>query len=485
MSERTPVVVPRENVNDETATLVAWYVPSGSAVAAGQDIAQVETSKAVLEIAAPASGILRYTAKPGLEVPVGGEIAHVGGPEEAVIEAPAAGSPAPLPAPEPAGPVPAEEDPSGAPGPSSAIGLVASPPSGNGHAAAAVAAPAPASAPARFSRKARAWIEEHGLDPARFEGRGLVRLSDLVGPSPEGEAPPGAEAPATAPARPGVAEPVVAASGVATRAEPLSRAKRTEGRYLRSGLENTLPSVVTVACPTRGLRAAAGEHPEIGDQATALIAFEAARLLRKYPAFNAFHSGGTIRYYESVNIGFAVDAGSGLKVPVVRDADRKAPAEIAGEMRERVVEYLGGTLAVEALAGGTFTITDLSGEGVVSFHPLINRGQSAILGVGGEVFPGGSPQGHFHLILAFDHQVAEGRAAARFLNDLSERLQAHERALRGRAGPSGSAATEEAPYCRRCQLSLGELEGYGRYLVPTLGADGSTRTICSSCLRGA
>ncbi len=468
MSARTPVHVPRENVNDETATLVAWYVPNGSVVSVGQDIAQVETSKAVLEIPAPADGILRYGFEPGSEVPVGGEIAHIGGPEEAETST-SAGTEPPGPA-----PMASMEDPASSPLPSAAHGLVAAPvqtgPSGNGHQPSSLAPP-------RFSRKARAWLDEQGLDPELFEGRGLVRLADLM-PS-ELPASPGPE-----PSAPR-AEPIVAASGVCTRSEPLSRAKRTEGRYLRSGLENTLPSVVSVACPTRGLRAAACRVPEIGDQASALILFEAARLLKKYPVFNAFHADDQVHYYESVHIGFAVDAGSGLKVPVVRDADRKSPARIAEEMRERVVEYLGGTLPVEALAGGTFTVTDLSSEGVISFHPLINRGQSAILGVGGEVFPAGSShEGFFHLILAFDHQLAEGRLAARFLNELAARLQAHEAVLRGKAGTSVSSASSEEPYCQRCQLSIEELDSYGRYLVSTLRPDGSSRLICSYCLRG-
>lgn len=81
------------------------------------------------------------------------------------------------------------------------------------------------------------------------------------------------------------------------------------------------------------------------------------------------------------------------------------------------------------LAGGTFTITDLSGEGVSSFRPLINQGQSAILGVCSEVFAPGGKVGRFDLTLAFDHQLTEGRTAARFLNDLRERLGHHEASL--------------------------------------------------------
>jgi pyruvate/2-oxoglutarate dehydrogenase complex dihydrolipoamide acyltransferase (E2) component len=219
----------------------------------------------------------------------------------------------------------------------------------------------------------------------------------------------------------------------------------------------------------------------MGPDATALILFEAARLLRKYPAFNAYHDDGVAHHYDEVNVGFAVDAGRGLKVPVVRQADRKGVDAIGSEMRDLVVGYLGDALPVEALSGGTFTLTDLSGEGVVAFHPLINRGQSAILGLCAEAFPGGGREGTFNLVLAFDHQLAEGRAAARFLGDLRDRLVAHE-ASASKPGEAGGAAEE--PRCSRCLSTYRDLAADGHALVQTVRGDGSTRLLCKLCLEG-
>ena len=71
MTEPTPIVIPRENVNDESATLVAWSVPEGERVAAGQPVAQVETSKAVVDLPAPVGGVLRRQARAGEDVPIG------------------------------------------------------------------------------------------------------------------------------------------------------------------------------------------------------------------------------------------------------------------------------------------------------------------------------------------------------------------------------------------------------------------------------
>jgi pyruvate/2-oxoglutarate dehydrogenase complex dihydrolipoamide acyltransferase (E2) component len=217
----------------------------------------------------------------------------------------------------------------------------------------------------------------------------------------------------------------VTARAVSCRREELPKSKQAEARYLAAGT-NALASLVSVVCPTRGLRAAAARHPEWGSSPAAIIVREAAVLLRKHPIFNAYFEDGAVNYYDEVNVGFAVDAGQGLKVPVIRDADKKDLAAIAREMQDFLLAYENGEITLEAASGGTFTVSDLSGEGVFFFHPLINHRQSAILGVGDEFFPPGSSEGSYQLILAFDHRLSEGRAAARFLKDLRESIAAYE-----------------------------------------------------------
>jgi pyruvate/2-oxoglutarate dehydrogenase complex dihydrolipoamide acyltransferase (E2) component len=483
MSEPTPIVVPRENVNDETATLVAWAVADGTRVGPGQVVAQIETSKAVVDVAAPSGGVLRHAVAAGQEVAIGGLIGSIAAGGGAVAAPTTAG------APKAAAGNGVAASPALAPSVRRLVAESGIDPShvrGTGRGGrltkadvmAHLADPAPvgpegAPRPARFSTSARELVRQLGLDERLFEGRGLVRSRDVLAAT--GVAPAREIAPSPAPAPPPMP---IAAAGVATRSERLPRAKRTEAKYLRSGRDTTLASAVTVSCPTRGFREAAGRHPAVVGNPTAVIVSEAARLLRKYPAFNAYHADGEARYYERVNVGFAVDAGRGLKVPVVRDADRKTIAEVADEMRELVVAYLEDRLSVEALAGGTFTLTDLSGEGVSAFHPLINQGQSAILGVCAETSSAGGA-GAFDLVLAFDHQLAEGRAAARFLNDLRERLASYEAAVPRAGGPAA-----EEPRCARCRAGFSDLASRGIHLVQTIAADGSTRPLCRLCFEG-
>jgi hypothetical protein len=252
-----------------------------------------------------------------------------------------------------------------------------------------------------------------------------------------------------------------------------------EAQYLRSALTTTIPSMATVAVPTSGFFTRAASQPDLVGVPGAAVVFETSRLLRTYPVFNAFHECGEVHYYEDVNIGYALDAGRGLKVPVIRRADRKSLPELVAEKQQRLVEYLNDTLPVESLGGGTFTITDLSGDDVFTFNPVLNQGQSAILGVCAELFPHGGTHGVFNLVLAFDHQVADGRTAAAFLRDLRDRLRAHEASF-----GAERAGTPVEPCCSVCVRPVSELTASQHFLIRTIGdASGNDKLICSICLQ--
>ena len=246
----------------------------------------------------------------------------------------------------------------------------------------------------RFSDQASVLLMRHGLTKEQFAGKGLVTAEDVLKLLNGHKAP--------EPQRPSTT------SHVPVRIEELPRRKRIEAKYLMAG-QNAVGSLVSVICPTRGLKAAAQTHPELRGGPLPLILHETARLLRKYPVLNAFYDQGNVHYYESVNIGIAMDADHGLKVPVLANADRKTIAETRMELENFVLSYLDDNLPVQALADGTFTVTDLSGEDVHSFVPLINQGQAAILGVGAEYFLPGLSDGVFNLMLAFDHRLTRTR----------------------------------------------------------------------------
>ncbi len=197
---------------------------------------------------------------------------------------------------------------------------------------------------------------------------------------------------------------------------------------------------------------------------------KSSRLLADYPLLNAYFAGDGIARYSQVNPGFAIDIDKGLKVLKIAGAGRK---EHYRRSKQAILDlsgrYLDDTLKLEDLTEITFTITDLSAEGVAFFHPLINKMNSAILGISAI----DTKLQRCALSLTFDHRVTEGKLAARFLNDLKNRLESYRQ--------------QTSPYqdisCFKCFKSLKEDlgdSGFARCITP----DGKEGYICQSCLKG-
>ncbi len=449
LKEPVLVYLPKENNNDESAKLLAWRVPPGTPVNAGQTLAEFETSKTTFELHAPVGGIVQYRQREGEEIPVGSFVCIVSEDGRA-------------PFPDDPGVRRVEVQPTPGVLAANRQSIVS---------ASMVASSEPGHRGQRLSTKARELLGRHALDPAQFAGRGLVRARDviaLVQSRTEAASPTEAK-----PHDEQRADSGPHAIGQPCRIEEIPRSKRLEISLLRSSAQHALPSAVTLACPTFGLRPAA-EHA--GVTMSSVLVYEVGRLLKKYPSFNGFFADDRFHFYEEVNIGFALDAGAGLKVPVLRHVGDKGLEELDRELRELMVLYLNDELPRESLAGATFTITDLAQEGTTFFSPLINQRQSAILGVGAEVFAPGQRQGWFHLTLTFDHQLSNGREASRFLVDLSRRLDGYEKAW-------GAILREEA-YCSHCERTLSALQEIKAHLVAEVRPDGTTGRVCSLCLRG-
>ena len=465
MGELFEVRAPVENVNDETIAILKWLVENGDKVEKNASLLLAETTKTSFDVPSPAAGFVWKVAVDEGEVPTGAVLCYVGEDLEAVRRAAAR---------EAVGVSELQGTPSVS-GANDRVAAVAS--------SAVQTAPeqAASAGTTRFSGKALALVKSFGLDPNDFAGHGLVRERDVL---ERVEKQKSVGAPETtsergAPLSEARVPPAVSVAGIETRAESLSRSKRLEGQYLRTALASTVPSIATVAVRTSGFFSRSKTREELVGLPGAAVVFEASRLLRSYPVFNAVHDHGTVRYYQDVNIGYAFDLGKGLKVPVIRHADRKSLPDIAAEKQQRLVEYLNDSLPVETLSGGTFTITDLSGDDVFHFNPVLNQGQSAILGVCAEFFPDNGKHGLFNLVLAFDHQVAEGRTAAAFLRDLRDRLQGHEQAF-GRIADEG----EPEPRCSVCLRPVSELDENHQFLIRTIAdRNGTDKAICSVCLQ--
>jgi len=160
-----------------------------------------------------------------------------------------------------------------------------------------------------------------------------------------------------------------------------------------------------------------------------LFIYIAARALREHRRLNASLDGDTIKVWQRIHIGLAVDTERGLLVPVVRDADTKGLAQLAQETSTLIARAQAGQSTPAELSGGTFTITNLGMLGIDSFTPIINLPECAILGVGRinkqAVVVGESivARQMVWLSLSFDHRLVDGAPAARFLRRIVQLVE--------------------------------------------------------------
>lgn len=261
--------------------------------------------------------------------------------------------------------------------------------------------------------------------------------------------------------------------------EKLSKAKRSEAAFLSEANSEAVVSRVSVLVPTRGIFSACSEDPELAGRFSSILIMETAALLKKYPMLQSVYDDGNVFVYDQINVGYAVSIDEGLKVPVFHKCDGLSLDEIAALKEEYIEKYVDKTLSADDLSGGTFTITDMSQSGCFMFDPVLNLGQSAILGVGGE----NTAHTEYPLILAFDHRVCDGMSAAAFLNDLRTRLVAYENALMPEPDKDEDQSEREA-YCDYCFRDAQELEKKGHYLFKSVDKNGQEKYICSICAAG-
>src|SRR5271167_4925125 len=393
------VVMPALEMAQETGKLIAWRKKEGDRVSKGEPLLEVETDKAVLEVEAPADGILAgITAATGAEIPVGQTIAWIVAPGEK----------------------PPTENES-APAVPAARGKTeshTSPP--------AVGAPgSPAIQSARISPKARRLAKELGVDLAAVRGSG-----------------PGGEILAS--------DVQAAATPAGSNATPKRATVEVPSTLGRLMAERTTQSWNTVPhfFVSRQIEASAlNEYreklaPEIERTHqvrithTDLLIALVARVLLKHPRLNSSWTAEGIRLHDHVNMGVAIAVNDGVVAAVISNAHRASLTEIAAQRRDLAERARAGKLRPADIADPTFTISNLGMYHVDSFSAIITPPQAALLAVGAiadrvvavEGKPAVRPM--MTLTLSCDHRVADGARAAMFLNDLAEAIREPQKWLR-------------------------------------------------------
>jgi 2-oxoglutarate dehydrogenase E2 component (dihydrolipoamide succinyltransferase) len=424
----TDVKVPTLGESITEATLGQWLKQPGDAVKQDEPIASLETDKVAVEVNAPAAGTLaEQLVKEGDTVNVGAVIARIaagGAPAVASTSAPAAQVETPV---NPAGPgeTPAlQSDPT---------------------------APHADGGDLTLSPAVRRVVLEHHLDPSKIRGTGkdgrLTKDDVLAAAKMQQAAPaPVAEAPG-APAQAGAvaAAPASAgAQGQGRREERvrMTRLRQTVARRLKEA-QNTAAMLTTFNdVDMTEVMAARARYKDLFEKKHGIrLGFmgffikAAALAARDVPSVNASIEGEEIVYRDYLDVSVAVSAPNGLVVPVIRDAQALSFAEIEKTIADFGNRAKDGTLKMEEMQGGTFTISNGGVFGSLLSTPIINPPQSAVLGMhrieerpvarDGQVVI----RPMMYLALSYDHRLIDGREAVTFLVRMKEAIEDPTRLL--------------------------------------------------------
>jgi pyruvate dehydrogenase E2 component (dihydrolipoamide acetyltransferase) len=396
------VVMPALEMAQETGKLLAWRKKEGDRVAKGEPLLEIETDKAVVEVEAPADGILaRINASAGADIPVGQTIAWIVAPGEA----PPADS-------EPVAPAARA---SSAPKPQQSV-------------IAPTAGLSPPASGAKISPKARRLAQELGVDLATVRGSGgtgEILASDVE----------------------------AAAAGPSVSGAPANQKKSgnlevpsSVGRIMAERTAQSWTSVPHFFV-TRDIDAAAldeyrdrvvgeieGTH-KVRITHTDLLVALVARVLLKHPRLNASWAPDGIHLHDYVNMGVAIAVNDGVVAAVIPNAHKAGLAEIAIRRRDIADRARAGKLRPADISDATFTISNLGMYGVDQFSAIITPPQAAILAAGAiadrVVAVEGKPvvRRMMTLTISCDHRVADGARAAMFLSDLAAAMGELERTL--------------------------------------------------------
>jgi 2-oxoglutarate dehydrogenase E2 component (dihydrolipoamide succinyltransferase) len=385
MSIEVKVPVLPESVAD--ATIASWHKKVGDAVKRDENLVDLETDKVVLEVPAPADGVIREILRKEGDTVASQEVLAI--IEEGAVAAAAPASEAPA-------------------------------------AKAPAAAPAQPAAPARstgdgpaMSPAAQRMASQHGVDPAGVSGTGRdgrIIKEDV-------------QRALTQPAAPTAAAAAAAPAGVrGERRVPMTIAMLTSFNEVSLGAVMRMRKEHGEAFEkTHGVR--------LGFMSFFVKA--AAEALKRHPIINASTEGNDILYHDYADISIAVSTDRGLVTPVLRNAELMSFADIERAIADFARKAREGGLQLEDLQGGTFTITNGGVFGSLFSTPIVNPPQSAILGMhaikerpvveNGQIVV--APM--MYIALSYDHRIIDGKDAVTFLVDIKNQLENPHRMLLG------------------------------------------------------
>lgn len=379
------VIIPVVGESISEVVIGRWFKKDGDSVQMDEMLCELETDKATMELNAEQAGILRIVAAEGSTVAVGALVATIESSE--LASAPSPSTSAPLSTGSVSEPAPAQLSSDPEPG-STASGT-------SGYLSAPVSVPAPASVPTSTTVVQQTTLVTQADKP--------VQTSTPTGPQ---------------------------------RRERMSQLRKTIARRLVA-VKNETAMLTTFnevnMGPLMEMRSrykdSFKEKYGVGLGFMSLFSKAVCLAMKEFPVINASIDGDELVYHDYVDLSIAVSAPRGLMVPVVRGADRLALHEIEREIARLAAKAREGTLSVDEMVGGTFTITNGGVFGSMLSTPIINAPQSAILGMHNIVERPIAMQGQvvirpmMYLALSYDHRLIDGKDSVSFLVRVKEYLE--------------------------------------------------------------
>jgi 2-oxoglutarate dehydrogenase E2 component (dihydrolipoamide succinyltransferase) len=395
----TEVKVPTLGESVAEATIGEWLKQPGEAVALDEPIASLETDKVAVEVPSPVAGVMgQHLAKVGDNVSVGAVIATVEAGGTATAAPAAAAAPAPAPAP----------------------------------------TVAPAGDAAVLSPAVRRAVLEHGVDPTAIKGTGKdgrLTKEDVVAAA-------AAKSAAPAPAAAAAAPPPAVAGDRGEERVKMTRLRQTIAKRLKDAQDTAALLTTFNDCDMSAVIEAREKFKGVFEKKhgvklgfMSFFAKAACLALKDIPAVNARIEGDEIVYHPYVDLSVAVSAPNGLVVPVVRNVDAMGFADIEKAIADLGKRAKEGSLTMDDMKGGTFTISNGGIFGGLMSTPIINPPQSAVLGLhriedrpvvrDGQIVI----RPMMYLALSYDHRLIDGREAVTALKTIKEAIEDPTRIL--------------------------------------------------------
>jgi 2-oxoglutarate dehydrogenase E2 component (dihydrolipoamide succinyltransferase) len=408
MTLEVKVPVLPESVSD--ATIATWHKKPGDAVKRDENLVDLETDKVVLEVPAPADGVLKEIKQQTGATVLSQQVLAVIEEGAAAAATPAKAAPAPAPA-APAAPKPA----------------------------AAAAPSAPAAKTSDLSPAGQRVATENKIDPSQVAGTGRggqVTKEDLVNFMRTGQAAaPAAKALSPTTATPG-SRPEERVTMTRMRAKIAERLMQSKNSIAMLTSFNEI-NLAKVSAMRKELGEAFEKANGIKLGFMSFFVKAACEALKRHPIVNASVDGNDIIYHGYQDISVAVSTDKGLVTPVLRDAQSMSFADIEKQIAAYAKAAREGGLKLEDLQGGTFTITNGGTFGSLFSTPIVNPPQSAILGMhtikdraivqDGQVIA--APM--MYVAISYDHRIIDGKDAVLFLVDIKNQLENPQRMLLG------------------------------------------------------